>query len=876
MNPDRWMVVQDLVSGAVELPPKDRTAWLAAACEGDAALFTQARHMLQAYDTLDYGLESAVDEVATFSAVPFQRGDRLGAYTLLDVLGQGGMGMVYRAERADHHFRQTVAIKVMRVAFGPADSLVSRFRSERQILASLSHPNIARLLDGGVTEHGLPYLVMEYIEGVELLTYARRHRLSLSQRLTLLQQIASAVQYAHSNLIVHRDLKPGNILVTPSGEVKLLDFGIAKLLEPRFEELTFVETQPADRMMTLEYASPEQVSGDRVTTATDVYGLGLLLFVLLTGQHPFRLASLSRAEAERLVCETAPMPPSAVGIATDAPQGRISRDLDRIAQKALHKQPERRYASVADLLADLERYRQGFPVLARPDSYSYRTGRFLSRHPLAVSSAAVFTVVIIGLSVVLAIQGRRATHEAASANAVSDYLVGLFENAQPDSTQGRDTSARDLLDQGTRRLDADWQGEPLVKARLLNTLGSVYYQLGDFGRARDLLTQSRELYRRNAGAEAVEVADLDNSIGEAELDGGDYASSLRDYSASVRLFEKVRPDSSALADAMDGLSGVLWKLGRYPESEVYHRRSIALASSVLGPHAPMTLVDKNNYAVLLLDMGRWREAEALHREVLAARIQQFGLQNSHTASSMCNLAIVLQEAGHFLEARELLEKSLQIRKALYPGGHANIGVSLHYLSLNDVATGNLPAARAKAQEALRLALQFNGPASLDTARAQDHLGEVLLRVGDKAGARRVTQQALAIRQSAGASAVPELSQSLDHLGLIELAEKEEDMARGHIQQAFDMRLAFFGEASDRTAESELHLARVLLNQGMPSKAEAFYQRSLQTFTKLYGQQPHPLLAEAQQGLAEARNMEQPSAGAAFSRQAADTKRRIER
>ena len=348
MTPMRWQQIQEIVNNALELTSNARAAFLDKACGTDTETRRQIENLVESYEQAGSFLERAVEAGACeVLAVPSPaKGERIGAYQITAVIGHGGMGSVYSARRADDQFRQNVAIKVLRGGIEQSQALLARFRAERQILARLAHANIARLLDGGITPAGLPYLVMEYIEGTTIDVFCEEAALPVSERVSLVREVCAAVQYAHQNLIVHRDIKPANIMVTQDGTPKLLDFGIAKLLRPDAMDQTVPLTRPADRLMTPEYASPEQFRGEPVTTATDVYALGVLLYELVSGTRPFRAENLTPATLERLICETVPERPSAAG--ANLAKGRaekIGADLDNIILKALHKDPARRYAS---------------------------------------------------------------------------------------------------------------------------------------------------------------------------------------------------------------------------------------------------------------------------------------------------------------------------------------------------------------------------------------------------------------------------------------------------------------------------------------------------------------------------------------------------
>ncbi len=397
----RWQRLEALFYEALDLEPSLREAFLDRSCAGDADLRREVEKLLRASGETVGFLHQPVREAARemVSESGDAAGLRMGAYRLIRTLGEGGMGRVYLAARADDQYQQNVAIKVMRSSVGRSPGMLVRFRAERQILANLNHPNIARLLDGGITPDGLPYLVIEYVDGSPLDDYCGRAHLSIDARLRLFRTICSAVEYAHGNLVVHRDIKPANILVTSDGSPKLLDFGIAKLLDPASDPGAGTSpTQSTERLMTPEYASPEQISGQAVTTATDVYSLGTVLYELLTGRSPFRLTKSSPLETVRAICEDEPKRPSSVVEAHPAEARKLKGDLDNIVLKAMRKEPARRYASVAQFSEDVRRFLDGYPVGARAGSWRYRSGKFVRRHKAGVAAAAAFNPSIVKFS----------------------------------------------------------------------------------------------------------------------------------------------------------------------------------------------------------------------------------------------------------------------------------------------------------------------------------------------------------------------------------------------------------------------------------------------------------------------------------------------
>ena len=369
--PERFREADALFDAALDLPPGEREAYVDRACEGDSELSTAVRRLLRAHERAEGFLATAASEMAAPLLVEALSGaahpERVGAYRVVREIGRGGMGAVYLAERDDGQFRQRAALKLARGGIG-TDYLTRRFLEERQILASLEHPHIARLLDGGVTEDGLPWFAMEYVEGQPIDAYCDARGLTIEQRLKLFLDVCGAVQYAHRNLVIHRDLKPSNILVTSDGSLKLLDFGIARLLAPG-HEVTAEFPVSGVRLMTPAYASPEQIRGESVTTASDVYALGVLLYELLTGSHPFRTPGVETAELQRRVLEERPARPSAVATLSPNRVGRLRGDLDAIVLKALEKSPERRYATAEQLATDVQRHLASRPVAARPDTW---------------------------------------------------------------------------------------------------------------------------------------------------------------------------------------------------------------------------------------------------------------------------------------------------------------------------------------------------------------------------------------------------------------------------------------------------------------------------------------------------------------------------
>jgi serine/threonine-protein kinase len=602
---DKWQRVKALFGQALEQPEPARDAWLQQQCAGDVEVLTELRRLLEerrqsaavfADDALVL-LGRLMPESAPTDALV---GTSIGAYRLLHVLGEGGMGRVYLAERADGQFRQQVALKLIRSEFATPE-LHQRFLRERDTLARLNHPNIAQLHDGGVSAVGAPYFTLEFIEGEPITRWCDARRLDIRARVRLLLKVCDAVEYAHRNLIVHRDLKPSNILVTEAGEAKLLDFGIAKPLSGGEAELTATQARP----MTREYAAPEQVLGEPVTTATDVYGLGLLLYLLLCGRMPYRRAAagesgwtkaiiaeapepleraLNRSDASAPVADHTPHPTSAVDIATlaaarDAAPKTLQRalrgDLERIIQRALAKAPEARYASVSGFADDLRAFLDGRAISGGTRTYQMR--KFLGRHWLPLAAAGILLLVVLGSALVVAIEARQIEREAQSTAAVKDFLLGLFHSANPNVAKGKQLTARDLVDRGVQRLDLIPPEQAHLKAELQNTLGTIYYYLGYNKDAAGLHAQAFDAFKAQPGDALLAASAERFEATEVSTQGDNTRAQELADDAIRRLRATGHASAHDLARALSTAGWIAKKRGDYARSKQLANEAVALA-----------------------------------------------------------------------------------------------------------------------------------------------------------------------------------------------------------------------------------------------------------------------------------------------------------
>ncbi|MEM9557668.1 MAG: serine/threonine-protein kinase [Acidobacteriota bacterium] len=652
--------VFEVVDAVVDLPAAQRQERIDTLCGDDEDLRREVERLV--------GLEATVDGVAVHPSGEMATPERLGPYRLLDVLGQGGMGTVYRAVREDD-FEKEVALKILRPE-RLSRPMIERFHAERQILARLEHPNIAYIFDGGTLEDGRPYLVMELVEGEPVDRYCQLHVRDRATRLRLFLQIASAVAFAHRNLVVHRDIKPGNVLVTRDGVPKLLDFGIAKLVSdegPVVEPTTLSDVSGA---MTLRYASPEQVAGDAVTTASDVYALGLLLHTMLTGTLPCGLADCALSEAAGRILTAAPEPTGEGG------------DLDAIVGMALAKDPSERYASATELVDDVDRFLRHLPVRARQGGRAYAAGKLARRHPWGAMAALLFVVFSITSTVFWreAVVAREvadrerilAVRAQERAERVSVFLKDLFRSADPNAARGGRQTVREVLDEGRERLEDGLEGEPELEAALVGTLGDVYRNLGLHDEAVELMRRSvelrRALYPEGDLRLAVSLNDLASVLYYMER----YSEAERALRESLALRRRLGAEPTAIAQALNNLASVLTQQGELAGAGSLYEEALALRRLEHGEQSTVVASSLYSLGVLRLREGDLEVAEPLLRQALDIYVGAYGERHTRVASVLHTLGRLVADRGAHDEARELLERALTVRSELLGDDDARV------------------------------------------------------------------------------------------------------------------------------------------------------------------------------------------------------------
>ena len=917
MNPTDWERVRELFAAALAQPTDLREAYVAAHCR-DEALRDAVRALLAAdgegHTLLDGIAADAVTGPLTAARLTMLSSPRIGPYRVVRPIGIGGMGMVYLAERADGQFTKTVALKLIRP--GPFTAvLAARLRAERQLLAHLDHPAIARLIDGGVTEEGHPYFTMEYVDGIPIDEYCNRNQLSIDQRLELFTRVLSAVAYAQQNLVVHRDLKPSNILVTPDGAVKLLDFGIAKVLVPDVDA-TDGDAGPAGPSgrssgrpaatalvaMTPEYAAPEQVRGEPVTTATDVYALGVVLYELLAGTRPYALDNHDPDTLNQHICDTVPPLPSTrvpgdcatrFGAAPRKLRRRLSGDLDAICAMALRKQPERRYPSAAHLLEDIERHRANRPVHARPDRLGYAVGKFVRRRHRPLALAAVVGLAITGLlafyTARLAHERDRARFEASKAEAISGFLIELFEDADPWQTRGEQLTIREIVDRGAARLsrpDGALAGAPQVRAGILDVIGAVYSRLGRFVEAeaiwRESLAIRGRLYTRH-----LDLAKSLQQLGEVKAELGDHAAaeSLMSRAAAMREALLGRGADPVIL-SHDGVAMARYHLGDTDAAGALLERALADAPpGVREAAGDGVLAAANDLALVRHARLDLEGSAALYREVLDKKRRRFGEDYPGLITTYHNLGQVLKDQDEFDEAERMAREALARTRALYGAGkHPSESTYLAGLGRILMSRFDHEGAQAAFEQALaideRLSSDRSSPANwltdlvyLGLARGRYAAAEQAVTRADEilskqfgADDHRVANLARlrgGIRHAVGdnAAAVPLLRGALAKL----LAHWREDHPRvTRTRQGLAAALAATGALDEALALQQAAVAGERSKWG-PDAGDTLEQVcALAEIRRLRGElaEAEPLARAALAGLSRARGADHPTAGTA--------------
>jgi serine/threonine-protein kinase len=844
MDADRWRQLQDWFAAARAIPSAGREAFLADKAGADPDLAAQVRALLIA-DASSGIMDAWAPQLASVAQVIEPAAPAyVGSYRIVSEIGRGGMGTVYLADRAGADFDHRVAIKLIGTS-DAGDPLHQRFLAERRILAGLVHPNIARLLDGGVTGDGRPYLVMELVDGLQITTYCDANHLDVAARLRLFIDVCAAIQYAHQSLVIHRDLKPSNILVSGDGRVHLLDFGIAKLIDPGREVM---ETRIESRMMTPAYASPEQVKGEPLGTTSDIYSLGVLLYELLCGCPPYEFTTTSPLRVATIVCEQDPPAPSARVAGTNRRLAhQLGGDLDSIVLMAMRKEPALRYPSADMLRQDVERYLAGQPVLAHRGSRRYRLQKFLRRHRVEAAAATIVMAALVGGLTVAVSQGQRAARERdraeralAESKGVTGFLLELFRSGEPGDRPAAELTALDLLQRGAVRAQ-DLSNQPMVQARLLDVIGQMSYHLGRLDEAQSRLEQAIAI-QRTAGADAAnELAASLIHLAWVHRTRNQHERARALVSEALELRRRSLPAGHPdIGDAYYELGWVSFSR----EQEDLYRQALAILSGVPAA-ADRRIVILQALSTNLRRQGRLAEAVAAGRQALAISRAAFGRQHHTTGDAMIHLADHVADIENDDAAAETLYRDGLDLVGRHFGDHSVR--LLHGLnSLGRLLTRRGDAeAEALYRRALAISLSATGPGHPRVADQMHKLATALMHQNRLAEAETMARESLDLtikavgrdHQLVAASRLPLIAEILDRQRRYTEAD--------HVYQS-----AFEGVRTSGVINGELRrdYGLMLLRRGDTAGAEAQLRHSLSSLEQTYDSATHPNVQETRRAL----------------------------
>lgn len=792
-----WKLIDKVMDSTLALEPESRVPFLEKKFTGRPEILEEAKDYLSFIERAEMEdflqseflsksvladeISSKINDIKPISHII---GRRIGVYEIKNLLGEGGMGSVYLADRVDGEFSQQVAIKFIRSGFYSLH-LRERFNREKQLLSKLYHPHIAHLLDGGITDDGSPYLIMEYIAGDPIDIYCRKQNLRLEDRLSLFLQICQAVQFAHSKLIIHRDLKPDNIFVTRQAQIKIMDFGIGKSLQPELDETHIDFTRNGHIIASFDFAAPEQLNNDDVYIQTDVYGLGGLLYLLVTDERLFNIKKKSIGEIEKIICEQSPVRP---GLRSKPEIGRIPGDLEAIILKALRKEPDNRYESVVHLMDDMDRLEQGLPVLASQGKLQYRAGKFIKRNKTPITAIVLFSFITAFFSFYhvreLTEERDFARAEAERAQAVTNFLSGIFENASPFNQPNSEITAREVLDIGTDYLYSEFSAQPDIKMSLLTTVGSIYTVLDDYDKAGAALADAYELIEENENQQ-FDIAFLHQNLGNLKKARGDFSEAAGYHQKAASLFRELNlPDYEARNLSLWGWDA--WRLSEYDKADSLYRLALDISMKEHGVQSPGTAEILHAYGWLYHFKGENTIADSLFTEVLNFRRDYYQNDHPELASILHSLGWTKYHSGEFASAEALYEEAIAMRRRL-----------------------------------------FQDRAHSDIAWSLNNLGVVKMEQGLLDEAEQLFLEALDMRREVLPANHPEISRSLGNLGSIYYYREQYDQSISVFKEVLDTNIMIFGEDHTNIAMYSNNLAAVLQKTGNPEQSIPYLQRALE-------------------------------------------------
>ncbi|MDZ7717767.1 MAG: tetratricopeptide repeat protein [Balneolaceae bacterium] len=856
MATENWQKIKQIFSNALEVESSERESFVKEACGDDRELLEEVQSLLDAHKNpgpLDKSPEELKQSLFARFKTDSYKDQVIGKYKIIREIGHGGMGSIFLARRSDGQYDQQVALKLLRTSF-ISDTQKQRFLAERQILASLIHKNIARLMDGGITQSGQPWFAMEYVEGLPIDEYCDKNHLTVKERLEIFKDVCNAVQFAHQKLIVHRDLKPSNIFVEDDGSVKLLDFGIAKALKP--DEI-LGGSRPVTKTgllpLTPAYASPEQIRGESITTASDIYQLGVLLYELLAGCTPYNVSGRSPSEIEHIICESIPTRPSTaitkipdqdstvtpqqIGSVRKTDPEQLQRqlrgELDIIVLKAMHKEPDRRYESAGHFASDINNYLQGKPVSAHPDSYLYRSQKFIKRHKIGVASTAVIILLLIGYAVTITYHSQRtqtaleqAEQETEKAEQVTEFMMGMFEASDPSESLGENVTARQLLESGINQAE-QLQEQPEVQAQMLDLTGRVYMNLGEYEKADELLNRAYQIRENHFTPPHNDIAESLHNLGILYWNRAQYSEAENYLRDALQMERELYGESDeSIANTMTSLAIVLKELREFDEAEPYYRQALDMNREIFGESHESVAYDLNNIGNFMESQGEYTEARDYYLESLNLYRTLFGDTHPRIAASFTNLGRVSERMGKVEKAVEYHRDALKIRRNIFDQQHPDIAESLYHLGSALLDIEEYKESEVNLKQALNIQKNVLDSLHPDISQTLNSLGILMGRIENYKASENYYRKSLEIQQSRLGETHSESGLTMNNLGLTLIRQEQYTEARQYLEQSLDVLLQNFENDHPMITYPLLGLAHIHLDTGEPEKAQPLLQRTL--------------------------------------------------
>lgn len=826
MDSNRWDNIQALFHACIEKSLSDQEDFLKHLEEDDPDAAAEVKKLLEAHYASGSFLENEVLEDEFIS-----EGNFVGPWRIVREIGSGGMSTVFLAERADGQFDRQVAIKFLHGLI-PGQSMHKRLQLEQKILARLQHKNIAQLFDAGLTDEGRPYFILEYIEGKPITEWCNEQSISFDKRLQIFVQVCEAVQFAHQQLIVHRDLKPTNILVDKNGTVKLLDFGIAKILEDEPQDGVPV-TKTGLFLMTPEYASPEQVQGEAITTATDVYALGLILYELLTGQLPYTVSGKNPMDISSTISNTVPAKPSSIisdtadsgsifigGIQKNQLKKRLKGDLDTLILKALRKEPERRYGSANQFLQDILHYQKNEPISARPESAGYLTKKFIQRNQTVVSAVAIIMIILIATAIFSLYQARTTEVERQKTEQVNAFLQEMLASPNP-YEDGLDVKVVDILDRTADRIDEELSNQPEVEASVRRTLGITYRELGDIEKAYFQLHRALDLQNQMLNPPNAELSETQAEFAKTVQIQGDYesADSLLNlaYHSDLELFGD---ENTTIAARLGDLGSVQWDMGNFEEAESLLRESLALEQKLRPPNHERVAISMGNLATLLSSEGQAEEALALYRKELEIyRTNYEDDQHPSIPQVLSHIGVILDDLEQYDEALANHQKALELFRELKGEDHPDVVYAMNNLASVMTKMGNMDEALAMQIDAAALYKDIFGPDHPNLGIQYNNIAFTKRNMGDLEGAKESYRRAIGTWEAGLPPGHPFLAYGYHNLASVLLTQNRPAEALPYFQDAYEIRTEHLEPNDPNLAMTTSMLGDCLAALGRDSEAE---------------------------------------------------------